>query len=143
MTVVYATSPSSSALGWLEAEQTKGGRFPYLYSQSQAIHARSLVPSQDTPGVKASYSAAIRSTLPVLMSARRLSPSAEAVHEEGKAVVYTYDQPVPIPSYLIAIASGNLAHRAFAEPESKTWRTGVWTEASALFLAPEATALDR
>jgi hypothetical protein len=132
ITVSYATSPSSSALGWLSAEQTKGGAHPYLYSQSQAIHGRSLIPSQDTPGVKATYTASIRSTLPVLMSARRVSPAPSATHEVGKSVVYTYQQDVAIPSYLVAIASGNLAHRAFAEPEGKSWRTGTWTEPEAL-----------
>jgi len=96
------------------------------------------------------YSASVRSILPVLLSARRVSPPSELTHggkEVGKDVVeYRYDQvrcsfpipllsltlslpkPVPIPSYIIAIASGNVVYKAFPKLEGKEWTTGVWTE---------------
>ena len=44
--VRFATSPTSSAVQFLSPEQTAGGEFPYLFTQCQAIHARSLVPCQ-------------------------------------------------------------------------------------------------
>lgn len=44
--VEYETSPSCSALQWLSPEQTAGKRHPYVFSQCQAIHSRSLVPCQ-------------------------------------------------------------------------------------------------
>ncbi|KAI5450536.1 Leucyl aminopeptidase yscIV [Naganishia albida] len=130
--IEYSTTKECTALGWLTKEQTKGGQHPYLYSQSQAIHARSLLPCQDTPSIKATYSATVKSTLPVLLSALRQSPAVEA-HHGGKqvgvdVVEYVYDQPVPIPSYLIAIASGNLVYKAFPPIEGKKWTAGVWTE---------------
>ena len=56
----YATAPTSSALQWLPPSQTAGKTHPYLFSQCQAIHCRSMVPLQDTPSVKASYSAEVR-----------------------------------------------------------------------------------
>lgn len=71
--VRYSTSPSSPALQWLTKEQTRGGRFPYVYSQCQAINARSLLPCQDSPQVKAPYSARLTgpAELTLLMSAIR------------------------------------------------------------------------
>ena len=37
-------------------------------------------------------------------------------------------QPIPIPSYLLAIAAGNVVYRAFEVPEGKTWTSGLWAE---------------
>lgn len=51
--IEYATTEKCTALGWLEADQTASGNYPFLYSQCQAIHMRSLAPCQDTPAVKA------------------------------------------------------------------------------------------
>ncbi|KAL7415639.1 peptidase family M1-domain-containing protein [Mrakia frigida] len=127
----YSTTADCSALGWLEASQTKGGLHPYLYSQSQAIHARSLIPSQDTPSIKSTYSASVHSTLPVLLSAIRISPSISAPLETGgKTVEYKYEQKVKVPSYLIAIAAGNLVYKEISKQgeNGASWRTGVWSE---------------
>ena len=62
------------------------------------------------------------------MSAIRKSPAPEEELEFGKEIEYVYDQPVAIPSYLIAIASGELVYRAFDKLPGKEWRTGCWTE---------------
>lgn len=120
--VYYSTTKDCSAVGWLEPDQTKSGKHPYLYSQSQAIHARSLLPCQDTPAVKATYAAKVRGELPILMSALRANPESKW---EGHAV---YNQPVAIPSYLIAIASGELVYRPFKQLEGRKWRSGCWAE---------------
>ena len=55
----YKTSPSASAIQWLAPELTNGGKYPYLFTQCQAIHARSLLPCQDSPGVKTPYTAKV------------------------------------------------------------------------------------
>ncbi|TFY77753.1 hypothetical protein EWM64_g6259 [Hericium alpestre] len=131
--IFYKTSERCIALQWLEKEQTQGGQFPYLFSQCQPIYARALAPLQDTPSIKMTYSAQVASVLPVLLSAIRVSPPSDGPAHDGKVVgkdtvTYTYDQPVPIPSYLIAIASGNLCYRSFPAVEGKSWTSGVWAE---------------
>ncbi|XP_068828292.1 leukotriene A-4 hydrolase isoform X4 [Capricornis sumatraensis] len=57
--ISFETSPKSSALQWLTPEQTSGKEHPYLFSQCQAIHCRAILPCQDTPSVKLTYSAEV------------------------------------------------------------------------------------
>lgn len=126
--VEYSTTPQCTTLGWLEADQTATGKYPFLYSQAQAIHMRSLAPCMDTPAVKSPYSATVRSYLPVLMSALRQSPPSEQTIDikQGKQHTFEYRQPVPIPSYLIAIAAGEVAYKRIGK------RTGVWADPPSL-----------
>ncbi|KAG1741787.1 peptidase family M1-domain-containing protein [Suillus paluster] len=134
VTIEYnTTEPGCKALQWLDKAQTHGKTHPFLFSQCQPIYARSLLPCQDTPSVKVTYEAKITSVLPALMSAIRVSPPAEGPVHDGKIVgqdevTYVYNQPVPIPSYLIAIASGNVCYRPFEKLEGKDWTSGVWAE---------------
>ncbi|XP_058804623.1 leukotriene A-4 hydrolase [Phymastichus coffea] len=116
----YRTSQDSTAIQWLSPEQTAGGREPYLFSQCQAIHARSMLPCQDTPCVKSTFSAEIRAPaqLNVLMSAIK----DEVIDSENSTRIHKFHQPVPIPSYLIAIAVGALVSKQIGP------RTKVWTE---------------
>ncbi|KZT24720.1 zincin [Neolentinus lepideus HHB14362 ss-1] len=131
--VEYETTSGGQALQWLEPEQTQGKQHPYLFSQCQAILARALAPLQDTPSLKITYDAQVSSILPALMSAIRVSPPSAGPPHGGKVigkdvVTYVYKQPISIPSYLLAIASGNLHYRAFDVPQGKDWTSGVWTE---------------
>lgn len=125
--IAYETTKECTAVGWLTPvsvfavsasfcpcpgerltvvgyRQTKSGKYPYLYSQSQAIHARSLFPCQDTPAVKATYSARVKSILPVLMSALRKSPPSEEAPQPGKMVEYVYDQVRRCPCTVLALS---------------------------------------
>ncbi|WWD02391.1 leukotriene A-4 hydrolase/aminopeptidase [Kwoniella europaea PYCC6329] len=127
--ITYSTTPQCTAVGWLEPAQTKSGKHPYLYSQAQAIHARSMLPCQDTPAVKASYEAKVRSGrgLEVLLSGQRKGIKELAERGEGWRE-FAYEQPVGIPSYLIAIAAGELTHKPFENLQGRNWSTGCWTE---------------
>jgi aminopeptidase N len=60
VSITYSTSPDAEALQWLNPQQTAEKKHPFLFSQSQAILARSWVPCQDSPGVRFTYSADVK-----------------------------------------------------------------------------------
>jgi len=137
--VHYATSPESSALQWLPKECTAGKKLPYLFSQCQAIHARALVPCADTPSAKFTYDAAV--TTPewatALMSAVS-SGSKRKGGPEGGTTSFTFDQTTPIPSYLLAVAVGQLEARTVG-PRSQVWSEPSMVEAVAYEFAEAET----
>lgn len=93
----YSTTDSCTALQWLEPAQTAGTK-PYMFSQNQAIHARSMFPCQDTPIIKSSF--LFRLTSPHVVVATGNYKGSTASHH-GQ-LMYEYAQPIPIPSYLAA-----------------------------------------
>jgi aminopeptidase N len=116
--IEYETSAEASGLQWLEPEQTAGREHPFVYSQAQSVHARSFVPLQDTPRVRSTYAATLRVPrgLVAVMAAE-----ADPANVRGQPV-FRFRMPQPVPSYLIAIAVGDLEFRSLGP------RTGVWAE---------------
>ena len=117
ISISYTTTDSARALQFLDPEQTAGKDSPFLFTQSQAILARSWVPTQDSPGIRFTYNA--RVSVPEGMLALM---SAENPEEKNNSGVYEFRMPQPIPSYLLALAVGNLEFQAISE------RTGVYAE---------------
>ncbi|MBA2542922.1 MAG: M1 family metallopeptidase, partial [Deltaproteobacteria bacterium] len=120
--VRYRTAPDARALLWVEPSGTSGKRAPMLFTQSQAILARSWVPLQDTPSVRFTYDATIHvpDKLWAVMSAENLqAPPADGPAGDR---AWHFEMKQPIPSYLLALAVGELAFRKIGE------RTGIYAE---------------
>jgi aminopeptidase N len=119
--VSYETMPEAEALQWLSPAQTAGKKHPYLFSQGEAILTRTWIPTQDSPGIRQTYSARIvvPRDLTAVMSAEQLTPDGVET-PEGRAFEFRMTQP--IPPYLFALAVGDLQFRSLGP------RTGVYAE---------------
>ncbi len=119
--IAYSTRPTAEALQWLVPSQTAGKQHPYLFTQGEAILTRTWIPIQDSPGIRMTYDAKI--TVPKDLMAVM---SASNPQEKNKDGVYTFKMDQPIPSYLIALAIGDLEFKAIDK------RTGVYAEPGVL-----------
>jgi leukotriene-A4 hydrolase len=122
----YRTSPNASALQWLTPAQTTGGKQPFLFSQCQAIHARSVIPMQDTPRLRVRYTAelVVPRELQVVMAA------ADRGRTEDTQATHRFEMPQPIPPYLFAFAVGDLASRDLS-PRCRVWAEPSVVESAA------------
>jgi leukotriene-A4 hydrolase len=129
----YSINENASAVQWLAASATKGKLHPFLFTQSQAIHARSMMPCMDSPGIKTQYTARVTapSWCTVLMSAlantgaedasTAASASSPQQDVQGRNV-FVWTQPVPTCAYLVALAAGRMESREISK------RVRVWAE---------------
>jgi aminopeptidase N len=124
--VTYKSAPDAAALQWLSPEQTSGKKYPFLFSQGQAILNRTWIPTQDSPGIRQTWEARIVVPQPLkaVMSAQNLMPEGEEVEGGGHAFHFKMDKPVA--PYLIALAVGDIAFQSLGP------RTGVYAEPSIL-----------
>jgi leukotriene-A4 hydrolase len=124
VSIRYRTAPGAAALQWLAPTQT-AGKFPFLFTQSQAILARTWLPCQDSPGIRFTYDATVeilgpeRGQLLALMSAENPQQTAA----DGR---YQFRMTQPIPAYLMALAVGRLDFAPLSQ------RTGTYAEPATL-----------
>jgi aminopeptidase N len=127
--VYYRTAPSAAALQWMSPEQTMSGKRPFMFSQSEEINARSWAPVQDTPAVRFTYSARIDAP-----TGMRVVMSAENDQQATGAGGWKFKMAQPIPSYLLAIAIGEIDVRNVG-PRSAVYAEPQRIEAAAAELA--------
>jgi leukotriene-A4 hydrolase len=117
--IYYKTTKNAVALQWLTPQQTADKKNPFLFSQGESIWTRTWIPCQDSPSIRFTYSAKV--TVPKHLMAVM---SAENPQQKNATGIYTFKQDKAIPSYLMAIAVGDIAFRPIDE------RTGVYAEHS-------------
>ncbi|MCB9065661.1 MAG: M1 family metallopeptidase [Chitinophagales bacterium] len=117
VTVYYKTGEGATALQWMEPQQTLSKKHPFLYTQSEAIYARSWIPSPDGPGIRFSYDARVQvpNDLIALMSATN-------PQQKNDSGIYRFEMEIPVPAYLMALGVGDVEFRAIDE------RTGVYAD---------------
>ncbi len=119
--IYYSTSPGAAAIQWLSPQQTADKLYPFLFTQSEAILARTWIPCQDGPGIRFTYEADVK--VPVQLMAVMSASNPQVKNEKGR---YHFSMTQPIPSYLMALAVGDLRFQALSE------NTGVYAEPSIL-----------
>lgn len=121
ISIYYETERGAEALQWLEPEQTTGKNYPFLFTQSQAILARSWIPCQDSPSIRFTYNASVQ--VPPDLLALMSASNPKEKNDQG---LYSFEMKQAIPSYLLALAVGDLAFEPISE------RSGVYAEPSVI-----------
>jgi len=119
--IYYSTTKEAVALQWLKPEQTADKKKPFLFTQGESIWSRTWIPCQDSPGIRFTYTAKV--TVPKDLMAVMSAVNPQQKNETGR---YTFTQDKPIPSYLMALAVGDIGFKAIDH------RTGVYAEHSLL-----------
>jgi leukotriene-A4 hydrolase len=131
LTIDYETSPGAAGILWLESHQSLGKKHPQVFTQAQAIQARSFWPCMDTPAIKATFDIAVTVQKPLIAlcsgtpSGGIVTPGLGCFHsdDESSANAYrtfSFKQTIPVPSYLLSFACGNFVS-ADIGPISKVW----------------------
>ncbi|WFL77745.1 M1 family metallopeptidase [Altererythrobacter arenosus] len=122
LTIAYSAKDADS-LQWLTPEQTAGGKHPFVFSQGQEILNRTWIPTQDSPGIRQTWSARITAPVELTVVMSGLSQGEPEDAGDGRRS-FAFEMDKPVAPYLIAIAAGDIVHRDLGE------RSGVWAEPS-------------
>lgn len=89
----YHTNSKQTAVSWLNPEQTLGGKFPFMFTQCEAIYCRSIVPIQDTPSVKFTFDLHIKTPRAIVAKASA-NRTREVFVDENRETYYQMSIPV-------------------------------------------------
>jgi leukotriene-A4 hydrolase len=118
--ITYKSAANAGALLWLTPQQTTGKKMPFLFNQGESIENRSWIPTQDSPGIRQTWEAAIH--VPAGMTALMSAPRIEQPITQGGESLFNFRMDHSVATYMIAIAVGDLAFKPLGP------RTGVWAE---------------
>ena len=104
--ISYKTTPEGSSVQFLTKNQTVDKTHPYLFTMSEMIYGRELLPSQDTPAIKFTFYLGIKVKEDI-----RGMISGIFDHYDNDTNIYYYRQDIPVPNYLIALAAGKIVER--------------------------------
>lgn len=115
----FICDENCGAIKFLDKSQTRNKKYPFMYTQCEAIQCRTLIPCQDSPSAKMTVNlkVSVASPMTVLFSGIRTKE-----YKDNNLNIFEYEQKIPIPTYLIAFAAGELEHGKISD------RCGVWTE---------------
>ena len=119
--IQFITTEKCTGIQFLTKEQTYTKKYPFMFTQCEAIQCRSLFPVQDSPSVKSTYkvTTSIESPLTFLFGG---IIKTKYYDSNTKKNITLFEQNIPIPSYLVAFVAGELEYGRISE------RCGVWTE---------------
>jgi len=118
----YETGPDATALQWVPANQTANQRYPFLFTQSQSIYARSWVPCPDGPGIRFTYEAQVK--VPKGLMAVMSANSPQKKNPDG---LYHFKMDIPIPAYLLALGVGDFGFAPIG-PRTGVYAPDVWIQ---------------
>jgi leukotriene-A4 hydrolase len=122
ITIVSETTPQSPSLKFLTKEQTFTKKLPFLFTQCEPILCRSLFPSQDSPGLKVTADTTITAPIGFTSLFSGIQIGEPIISEDKQTTSTSFEQKIPMPTYLFAFAVGELENKALSP------RCQVWTE---------------
>ena len=119
--IAFKTNEKCNGIQYLTKEQTYTKKYPFMFTQCEAILCRTLFPIQDTPSVKATYKVKTSIDSPLTFLFGGILKSHYYDSSEKKKIM-RFEQNIPIPSYLVAFVAGELEYSKISK------RCGVWAE---------------
>jgi len=119
--IEFKTNENCNGIQYLTKEQTHSKKYPFMFTQCEAILCRTLFPCQDTPSVKAKYKVKTSISAPLTFLFGGIIKSHYYDSSTGKKIML-FEQNIPIPSYLVAFVAGELEFCKISK------RCGVWAE---------------
>ena len=119
--IAFKTNEKCNGIQYLTKEQTYTKKYPFMFTQCEAILCRTLFPIQDTPSVKAIYKVKTSIDSPLTFLFGGILKSHYYDSSEKKKIM-RFEQNIPIPSYLVAFVAGELEYSKISK------RCGVWAE---------------